>query len=456
MEKKEYRGHVLAVPYPAQGHINPLLQFCKRLASKGFKATLAISTFIANSNGFADAPATVHLETISDGFDDGGFAQAESIAAYLSAFEAAGSKSLAHLVRKLADSDHPINCIVYDSFMPWALDVAKQQGTLAATFFTQAVAVGCIYYRVNRGLLRLPIPSPPVEIPGLPPLEIGDMPGYFARPAEYPAYFAMVLEQYYNVDKADFVLVNSFYELEAKAVDSMQNLLPMLTIGPTIPSQYLDNRVDGDKTYGLSLLDPGAAATSWLATKPPGSVVYISFGSMASLPDLQTQELAWGLMASNSYFLWVTRSSEPESELPRDFVERTRDTGLFVNWCRQLEVLANEAVGCFVSHCGWNSILEALSLGVRVVAMPLWTDQTTNAKLVEDAWGVGVRVKANDEGLMGRDEIEACISRVMVGEEGRKMKANAKRWSDLAKKAVSEGGSSDKNIDEFVSKFASS
>ena len=57
-----------------------------------------------------------------------------------------------------------------------------------------------------------------------------------------------------------------------------------------------------------------------------------------------------------------------------------------------MDGLSHPAVGCFFTHCGWNSMVEALSLGVPMVAMPLWTDQTTNAKLIEDLWKVGVRV----------------------------------------------------------------
>uniref|UniRef100_A0A7N0VH82 UDP-glycosyltransferases domain-containing protein n=1 Tax=Kalanchoe fedtschenkoi TaxID=63787 RepID=A0A7N0VH82_KALFE len=149
------------------------------------------------------------------------------------------------------------------------------------------------------------------------------------------------------------------------------------------------------------------------------------------------------------YFLWVVRECE-EPKLPHNFVAATSGKGLLVKWCSQLEVLASEAVGCFLTHCGWNSTVEALSLGVPMVAMPQWTDQPTNAKFVEDVWQVGKRVKVDEKGLVGREEIGLCITQVMKSTD---LKENGLKWRKMAKDAVCEGGSSDKNIDEFISKL---
>ena len=236
----------------------------------------------------------------------------------------------------------------------------------------------------------------------------------------------------------------------------MESQLPVKTIGPTIPSMYLDKRLEDDKDYGLTPFNPNADCLSWLDAQEVSSVVYVSFGSLASLGEEQMEELAWGLKRSNNHFLWVVRESE-DQKLPINFKEETSNKGLVVSWCPQLDVLAHKAVGCFMTHCGWNSTLEALSLGVPMVVMPQWTDQTTNAKFVADVWEVGVRVKAADEkGTVKREEIEECIRIVMEGERGKEMKRNAERWKELAKEAASEGGSSDKNIEEFVASILSS
>jgi len=166
-------------------------------------------------------------------------------------------------------------------------------------------------------------------------------------------------------------------------------------------------------------------------------------------------EVAWGLKNSNCYFLWVVRASE-EKKLPSNFLQETTEKGLVVTWCPQLDVLAHKAIGCFMTHCGWNSTLEALSLGVPMVAMPQWTDQPTNAKFIVDVWRVGIRIKVDEKGIVTKEEIEMCVGEVMEGERGKEMKKNSMRWKELAIEAVDEGGSSDKNIEEFLAKLAHS
>ena len=236
----------------------------------------------------------------------------------------------------------------------------------------------------------------------------------------------------------------------------LSNVCHVLTIGPTIPSMYLDQRIKSDTAYDLNIFDSKDAAfcTSWLDTRPQGSVVYVAFGSLAELNNAQMEELASAV--SNFNFLWVVRGSE-EAKLPSGFLETVdKDKGLVLKWSPQLEVLSNKAIGCFLTHCGWNSTMEALTFGVPMVAMPQWTDQPMNAKYIQDVWKAGVCVKIdNESGIAKRGEIEFSIKEVMEGEKSEEMKENAKKWRDLAVKSLSEGGSTDVNIDTFVSKVQS-
>ncbi|KAK4402840.1 UDP-glycosyltransferase 74B1 [Sesamum angolense] len=446
--------HVIVLPYPSQGHINPLLQFAKRLTSKGVKATLATTHYTLRSVG----AGAVAVEPVSDGFDHGGFAEARNEDTYLKSFRENGSKSLSKLIRKYENTSSPVSCIVYDSFLPWALDVARQHGIFGASFFTNSATVCAVFNHIHRGKLMLPVKMEdgPLLLPGLPPLHGCDVPGFIRAPESYPAYLAMKMSQFSNLDEADFVFDNSFQELEGQEAASVEKWWPAKLIGPMVPSAYLDGRIEGDKGYGASLWKPlSEQCISWLKTKPQESVIYISFGSMVSLTSKQMEEIAWALTCTNSYFLWVVRETERQ-KLPAQFVESTNGRGLIVTWCNQLEMLAHPAIGCFVTHCGWNSTLEGLSLGVPMVAIPQWADQMTDAKYIEEIWRVGVRAKEDEFGVASREEVLFCLKEVTEGERSEEMKRNARKWRELAKRAIDEGGSSDKAIDEFVKQLKTS
>ncbi|BAU01287.1 hypothetical protein VIGAN_11049200 [Vigna angularis var. angularis] len=190
----------------------------------------------------------------------------------------------------------------------------------------------------------------------------------------------------------------------------------------------------------------------WLDDKPKGSVVYVSFGSLASFGEEQMEEVACCLRECSSYFLWVVRASE-ETKLPKDFEKKT-EKGLVVTWCSQLKVLAHESVGCFVTHCGWNSTLESLCLGVPTVSIPYWSDQHINAKLLSEVWKIGTRALANEKKVVQRETLKHCINEIMNG--SKEMKNNAIRWRTSAIRAVSEGGSSYENVKEFVNNLSHS
>ena len=116
--------------------------------------------------------------------------------------------------------------------------------------------------------------------------------------------------------------------------------------------------------------------------------------------------------------------------------------------------MAHKSVGCFMTHCGWNSTLEALSLGMPMVAMPQWTYQPTNAKYITNVWHVGVRVNVNEKGIATKEEVERCIREVLESERSNAIRGNSDKWKKLAQTAVDIGGSSDKNIEEFVTEVA--
>lgn len=210
MEKQ--RGHVLVLTYPAQGHINPLLQFAKRLSSKGLKTTFATTPYTLSSI----TASGVDLHPISDGYDAGGFIQAPSLESYLASFKAAGTATLTELILKFKDTDWAVNCLVYDSLLPWGIDVARGLGIDGAVFLTNSASVCSMYWHAHKGGLSLPVKKGPVVLPGLPELGLSEMPSFVAESVEHSPYLAAIMDKFAILDQIDWVFINTFEELESE------------------------------------------------------------------------------------------------------------------------------------------------------------------------------------------------------------------------------------------------
>lgn len=329
-----------------------------------------------------------------------------------------------------------------------------------ALLWIQPATVLGIYYNYFNGYEEVITnncndPSWSIKLPGLPLLTSTDLPS-FVLPSGSKNYAFALPTFKEQLEKLDLetnpkVLVNTFDALEPEALKSIEKY-NLVGIGPLIPSAFLDGKDPLDTSFGGDLFQKSKHYIEWLSSKDESSVVYISFGSILDLPKKQMDEIALGLLDSRRPFLWVIREKENEREEDRiSFMEELEGQGMIVPWCSQLEILSHPSLGCFVTHCGWNSTLESLASGVSVVAFPQWTDQGTNAKLIVDVWKTGVRVRANEEGIVEGGELNRCIEMAMGGgERGDEMRRNAKKWRDLAVEAVKDGGSSNRNLMDFV------
>uniref|UniRef100_J3LW05 Uncharacterized protein n=1 Tax=Oryza brachyantha TaxID=4533 RepID=J3LW05_ORYBR len=318
-------------------------------------------------------------------------------------------------------------------------------------------AVDAIYGEVWAGRAGLPVVDGSA-LRGKLSVELGpeDVPSFVNAPDSYPPVLELVLSQFEGLETVDDVLVNSCHELEPKEADYMASAWRFKTIGPTVPSFYLDDdQLQPNKTYGFDLSDSTSPCIAWLDNQPACSVVYASYGTVADLNAAQLDELGNGLCNSGKPFIWVIRSCD-EHKLSEELRDKCKERGLIVSWCPQLEVLSHKATGCFLTHCGWNSTTEAIVIGVPLLAMPQWTDQPTTAKYIESAWGNGVRLQRdNNEGMVRKEEVERCIREVLEGERKAEYRKNADKWMKKAKEAMKEGGSSSNNIAMFAAKYTS-
>jgi len=469
--------HFLLIACPAQGHINPTLQLAKCLARAGHDVTFATT---ANGVRLINVPTNLDrlsFATFSTGFDDG-VKPSDDPRHVAEEFKRVGSKSVYNLIVSLSNQGRPISLLIYTLMLPWAADVAHELHVPSAFLCIQSAAAFAIYHRYFDGCKEGDGKSPPscVELPGLPLFQSRDLPT-FLLPSS-PHYFAApTFEDHIRVLERDpnpTVLVNTFDALEEHAIMAVDHHdgVKMLTIGPLIPSAFSDMSDPSDTSYGCDLFQSSTDYLSWLGSKADKSVVYVSFGSMAALRRKLFEEILHGLVQTGRPYLWVIRpmthnkiEGEEDEVVIDDIVKNgvgliggLEDQGLIVPWCSQVEVLSHRAIGCFVTHCGWNSILEGLVMGVPMVGVPLISDQPTNAKMVEEVWQVGLRVKGNEEaGAVDREDIRVCVEVVMGEEErGEEIRRNTKKWMELALEAAMEGGSSHSNLARYLEEFQSS
>uniref|UniRef100_A0A1J3FNZ6 Glycosyltransferase n=3 Tax=Noccaea caerulescens TaxID=107243 RepID=A0A1J3FNZ6_NOCCA len=445
--------HFLLVTFPAQGHVNPSLRFARRLIrTTGARVTFVTCLSVFHRSMISQQSSLNNLSflTFSDGFDDGGVSTAEDGQKRSMCLKINGDKTLSGFIEDNRNGDSPVTCLLYTILLNWAPKVARRFQLPSALLWIQPALVFDIYYSHFTGN------KSGFEFPNLPPLAIRDLPSFLTPANTHKAAYAAFQElmEFLKEESNPKILVNTFDSLEPKALTALPNIR-MVAVGPLLPPEIF--------TGSESVKDLPRDQTSyalWLDSKTESSVIYVSFGTMVELSRKQIEALARALIEGKRPFLWViTDKSNREAKLEGDdeteiekiagLRHELEEVGMIVSWCSQVEILRHRAVGCFVTHCGWNSTLESLVLGVPVVAFPMWSDQPTNAKLLEESWRTGVRVRENEEGLVDREEIRRCLEAVMK-EKAEELKENAEKWKRLAVEAGREGGSSDKNMKAFV------
>lgn len=361
-----------------------------------------------------------------------------------------------------AKEGRPFTCLVYTLLLPWAAEVARELHVPSALLWIHPAAVLDIYYYYFKGLLdnkteSINDPSWSIQLPGLPLMTGRDLPSFINPKNTYSFGLPSFKEQIeaLEAETNPKILVNTFDALEPDALRAV-NKFNLVSIGPLVPSAYVDGKDPSDTSFGGDLFESSVEYIQFLNSKPKQSVIYISFGSISVLSKKQKEEIAVGLLECRRSFLWVMRPRRNGEEEEKEEDELSckaelEQQGMIVPWCSQVEVLSHASLGCFLTHCGWNSTMESLVTGVPVVAFPQWTDQGTNAKLIQDVWKTGVRMNSNEEGIVEGGEIKRCLDFVMGDAvEGEEMRRNAKKWKELAREAVMEGGSSDKNLKAFI------
>jgi len=459
--------HVMLVSFPGQGHVNPLLRLGKLIASKGLLVTFVTTEQpwgkkMRQANKIQDGVLKpvglgfIRFEFFSDGLADDDEKRFD-FDAFRPHLEAVGKQEIKNLVKRY--NKEPVTCLINNAFVPWVCDVAEELHIPSAVLWVQSCACLTAYYYYHHRLVKFPTKTEPdisVEIPCLPLLKHDEIPSFLHPSSPYTAFGNIILDQLKRFEnhKSFYLFIDTFRELEKDIIDHMSQLCPQAIISPVGPlfkmAQTLSSDVKGD------ISEPASDCMEWLDSREPSSVVYISFGTIANLKQEQMEEIAHGVLSSGLSVLWVVRPPmegtlvEPHV-LPRGLEEK----GKIVEWCPQERVLAHPAIACFLSHCGWNSTMEALTAGVPVVCFPQWGDQVTDAVYLADVFKTGVRLGrgAAEEMIVSREVVAEKLLEATVGEKAVELRENARRWKAEAEAAVADGGSSDMNFKEFVDKL---
>ncbi|XP_027357905.1 UDP-glycosyltransferase 2-like [Abrus precatorius] len=300
-----------------------------------------------------------------------------------------------------------------------------------------------IHQNATKPLKDLPMQ---LQIPGLPTLSTNDLPKEAKDPSDHS--YQVFLEISKTMRGSVGIIVNTFEAIEegpVRASSEDGTTPPLFCIGPVISSPY------GEEDKGC---------LSWLDSQPSQSVVLLSFGSMRGFSKTQLREIAIGLEMSEQRFLWVVRSEldgvdsvEPSLDelLPKGFLERTKEKGMVVrNWAPQAEILSHDSVGGFVTHCGWNSVLEAVCEGVPMVAWPLYAEQNMNRVILVQEMKVALAVNESKNGLVSATELGDRVKELMESDTGKEIRHRIFKMKISAVEARSEGGSSRVALDTLV------
>ncbi|KAI3452225.1 hypothetical protein Pfo_008890 [Paulownia fortunei] len=447
------RPHVLAIPYPAQGHVIPLMELAQCLANNGIKVTFVNTEFnheriVKSMSNTGNINELIHLASIPDGLEP--WEDRNDLGKLTEAMLKVMPEKLEALIEKINETQSDkIMCVITDYGLGWALELANKLGIKRVAFLPAAVALLALAINalklVDEGIIDsdgTPLKQQVIQLsPDMPAMStlsfawtcIGDL-------TTQKIMFHSISQNNESAKLADWILCNSSYDLEPGALTLVPNCLP---VGPLLASNRLG------KSAGC-FWPEDSASLAWLDQQPANSTVYVAFGSFTVFYQTQFQELALGLELTNRPFLWVVRqdmTQDTDKAYPKGFMERVKNRGKMVGWAPQQKVLSHPSVACFLSHCGWNSTIEGISNGLPFLCWPYFADQFLNQSYISDYWEVGLGLDKDESGIIRQEEIRKKVELLLTD---KSYKTRALNLQSKAMSGATEGGCSQQNFNNFV------
>ncbi|XP_054790563.1 UDP-glycosyltransferase 87A1-like isoform X2 [Prosopis cineraria] len=431
--------HVVAMPFPGRGHINPMMNLCKILASR--RTSEILITFVVTQEwlgyiGSDPKPDNIHFSSIPNVIPS----ERDKAADFPRFYEAVMTEMEDPFEQLLDQLEPPVSAIIGDVELQWSAAVGNRRNVPVAVLWTMSASFYSMLHHLQIFTRNRPFSvDRPDHVPGISSAHMADLRTVINENNQ--RVLQLALDCISKVPKANFLLLTTVHELEPEAIDSLKATFPfpVYPVGPTIPYSELKPNSD----HNLEHL-------KWLDSQPHESVLYISLGSFLSVSSAQMDEIVSALNTSGIPFFCVARGEASRLQ------ENCGDKGMVVPWCDQLKVLSHSSIGGFWSHCGWNSILEALFSGVPLLTFPLFLDQVPNTSQIVNDWKNGWKIDRSEseigEMFVGKEDISELVRRFMDLEsrEGKQIRDRARELKSLCVQAISKGGSSDGNLDSFL------
>ncbi|KAJ9673856.1 hypothetical protein PVL29_023418 [Vitis rotundifolia] len=452
MDSVEKKPHAVCIPFPAQGHIKPMLNLAKLLHFRGFQITFVNTEFNhrrllkARGPNSLDGLPSFQFETIPDGLQPSDVDATQDIPSLCVSTKNNCLPPFRRLLSKLNHDGPPVTCIFSDAAMSFTLDAAQELGIPDLLLWT-ASACGFMAYVQYRSLMDKGFTPLKDEsyltngyldtvidwIPGMKGIRLKDMPSFIRTTDPDDVMLGFAVGELERARKASAIILNTFDALEQEVLDAIAPMYPPIyTIGPL--QLLLDQIHDSElQLIGSNLWKEDEECLQWLDSKGPNTVVYVNFGSITVLKP--------------EHLIEPDLVSAASAILPPEFLAETKDRGLLASWCSQERVLGHPAVGGFLTHSGWNSILESVCCGVAMICWPFFAEQQTNCRYCCTEWGIGMEIDSE----VKRDDVERLVRELMEGEKGEEMKKKTMEWKKIAHEATTApSGSSFSNLDRMI------
>ncbi|XP_074284400.1 7-deoxyloganetin glucosyltransferase-like [Silene latifolia] len=460
-----------------------MLHLAKVLNSKGIHITFFNSehnhSCLLKSRGptsLAGSPS-FYYDTFSDGLPPWDTAnQPRSSFPLMRSLELNSKELFEKLLLKLVElssssiSGTPsVSVIIIDAILPFPLEIVPEFVDCPIVLFTPTSCSCFLGYSqfdalfhsgilpfqddgfMTDGSLEVELDLEPASMKGM---RLRDLPSYI-RTTDKNSHVFEYMKQVMERCSERPIIFNTFTALDYEVLKDLSKVLfgPIFTVGPLhclSDNSTQHELISKPNDIGSNIWKEDSHCLQWLDSQNHNSVVYVSFGSTTLMTREQLIEFAWGLANSNHPFLWVIRPDtiigQSTTILPLEFENEVKGRGLIVSWCPQEKVLQHSSIAVFLTHCGWNSILETISSGVPVICWPFEGDHQLISWFSCYKWGIGMELDI----VAKRDQVERHIREVLEEDIGRKLKMKALEWKKLAEKATSSSGSSSLEIQRFI------